>query len=137
MLVTTSINLQQILKKVPTNNLTDEVDVIPPRSTQTVTAPFPIPILPVRVTRARPREALPLVLYSESVMAAFGCQRCTGIDSLNCASLMIIVAAVWDGSAGLVYEASSFVIRRNWGKKNMIVCIDTNNYYAILRVEYD
>ena len=95
-----------------TTLLTNEVHVVSPRSTQTVTAPSPIPLLPVRVMRARSREAVPTMLYSESSVSMFSCLGCTEINSLSCASILIIVAAVWDGSNGLVDEATNVFISR-------------------------
>ena len=93
--------------------LTDEVHVVPPCSTQSVppTPSLGMSVLPVRLTRVRSREALPAVLHSEGVVTTPGCQRCTEIDPLGCTSIMKVFATVRDGSAGLVDEASNRTIR--------------------------
>ena len=111
------IHMFMVRSNQQTSLLTDKIDAVSPRSTQTAKAPSRIPILPVRVTRERSREAVPIVLFTKCVVTVFGCQRCTEIDSFRWASIMIIVSTVWDGSAGLVYGAPNIVIRRNWGKE--------------------
>ena len=58
----------------------------------------------------RSREALPTVLYSKSGVTKFSCQGRTEIDSLSWASILIKMSAVWDGSAGLVDEATNVFI---------------------------